>query len=126
MFSKSQTDALALLDQYFSKTPEPIIKADVQAVSALNFAGSSAKDYFASFHKHLNYEPFKKTKIATVYTMPQVNTLSTVFMIENNLLYIKHVKPNIYSFKAYNFIATASNVVQYSKQNISIFNLIQA
>jgi hypothetical protein len=65
MFSKSQTDALALLDQYFSTTPEHIIKADVQAVSAFNFAGSSAKDYFASFHTYLYYEPFKKNNKIT-------------------------------------------------------------
>jgi hypothetical protein len=60
MYSKSQIKALELLDKYFSETPESIIKADIDAITQLSFVGSSAKDYFSLFHKHLNYEPFKK------------------------------------------------------------------
>ncbi len=118
MFTKSQTDALALLDKYFSETPKHIIEAEVQAVSELNFAGTSAKDYFASFHTHWNYEPFPKTKLP-------VNKLSTFFTIEDNFLYIKHVKSSNYLLKEYNFMNTLADVPQYAKKNISILPLIQ-
>ena len=59
MFSQSQIKALELLDKYFSETPEHIIKSDIQSVTELGFVGTPAKDYFAMFHKHFNYEPFK-------------------------------------------------------------------
>ena len=59
MFSQSQIKALELLDKYFSETPEHIIESDIQSVTELGFVGTPAKDYFAMFHKHFNYEPFK-------------------------------------------------------------------
>ena len=59
MFSQSQIKALELLDKYFSETPEHIIESDIRSVTELGFVGTPAKDYFAMFHKHFNYEPFK-------------------------------------------------------------------
>lgn len=59
MFSQSQIKALELLDKCFSETPEHIIESDIRSVTELGFVGTPAKDYFAMFHKHFNYEPFK-------------------------------------------------------------------
>jgi hypothetical protein len=56
MFTQSQIEILAALDAYFAETPQSVIEADVEAVSLLEFAGSTAKDYFALFSQYFNFD----------------------------------------------------------------------
>ena len=65
MYSASQIETLASLDKYFSETPESTIQAEIEAITELDFVGTSAKDYFLLFQKYHNYEPFNN-EFATV------------------------------------------------------------
>ncbi len=56
MFTQSQIEILASLDAYFAETPQRVITAEVEAVSALEFEGATAKDYFDSFSQHFDVE----------------------------------------------------------------------
>ena len=135
MYSQAQIEALELLDKYFSETAESIIKADIDAITQLSFVGSSAKDYFSLFHKHLNYEPFgkeleiSKAKIApkypTHYSITKMNVVPDIFNLAANFLYLKHTKSSNYPLE-YNRMNTNKNQLQYSKKSNSTFNLIQA
>jgi hypothetical protein len=54
MYTQSQIEILAALDVYFAETPQSDIEADVQAVTLMDFEGSTAKDYFAAYPQHFN------------------------------------------------------------------------
>ncbi len=135
MYSKLQIEALELLDKYFKETTESVIKADIQAVTELSFAGSSAKDYFSLFHKNLNYEPFKREleiSQATIavkhpidYTLPKMNALHNTFSLTSVFLYLKHIKSNIYPLFEYNHIDTNKNERKHYEKNSFRFNLIK-
>jgi hypothetical protein len=52
MFSKEKTDVLAFLDAYLDETSTESIEQDIAAISQMDFAGSSAADYFDNFHQY--------------------------------------------------------------------------
>jgi hypothetical protein len=54
MYTQSQIEILAALDVYFAETPQSVIDADIQAITLMDFEGSTAKDYFASYLQHFN------------------------------------------------------------------------
>ncbi len=70
-------EIMGFLDNYLEKTPKEIIQNDIAEVSKLDFAGTSAEDYFSNFHKHfegskekLHYQlPFKKAIDETQQTL---------------------------------------------------------
>lgn len=128
MYSKSQIETLALLDKYFSETPESTIKADIQAISELDFVGSSAKDYFSLFHKYLNYEPFKRepkksqviialSKYPNVNGIPKMNKLSNILSVKDESLYLNRIKSVVHSSIVYNHINTRRVLLSYSERN---------
>lgn len=136
MYSQSQIEALALLDKYFSETPESKISAEIQAVTDLSFVGSSAKDYFQFFHKYLNYEPFNsslesspaiiKAKSLIEYSTPKLNRRNDVAGVTSEFLYFEHIKSDIFVIVDYNHVKIIKTPLLYLKKNNSKFNLIHA
>ena len=132
MYSKLQIEALELLDKYFRETSESVIRTDIQAVAKLSFVGSSAKDYFSSFHKHLNYEPFKReleiSEITLVpkrpieYSIPKMNILSYTSSMASIFRYNTPIKPKNHS--SYNHIDVKKNKLKFYEKSNFNFNSI--
>ncbi len=137
MYSKSQIEALELLDKYFNETPKSVVKTNIQAVTKLRFVGSTAKDYFSLIQKYLNYQPFKK-KLEVIhvhkgvashtnkYINPQINVILDGLNLSANLFYSNKIKSVVYPTLQYNHLDVSKKLLTYSKKSRSIFNLIQA
>ncbi len=73
-------EIMDFLDNYLEKTPKEIIQNDIAEVSKLDFAGTSAEDYFSNFHKH-----FEGSKDKLYYQLPFKKTIDE---IQQTLFYI--------------------------------------
>jgi hypothetical protein len=54
IYTDLQIKILAELDAYFAETAQEVIEADIDAISQLEFEGSSAEDYFNLFSHYFN------------------------------------------------------------------------
>ncbi|MEY4905369.1 MAG: hypothetical protein RLZZ292_3184 [Bacteroidota bacterium] len=52
MYSQKQIDILNFIDDYLENTPPNQLKTQLQKISAMSFAGTSAREYFDNFHNY--------------------------------------------------------------------------
>lgn len=84
MYSKSQIEILAFLDNYLKETSAENVQKDIQEISMLKFKGTSAKEYFTNFHKYYQNEILNipETKISVVISFYSLSTLDKPFRKE--------------------------------------------
>lgn len=115
MYNKSQIDILAFLDNYLKESSTDNVQKHIREVSLLKFEGTSAKEYFANFHKYYQNDDLNipETKISLVtidlYSLLKVrkpfgdefyynnDTLTNAFHDKSKQESIPYLKSNVFS-----------------------------
>ena len=115
MYNKSQMDILAFLDNYLKESSTENVQKHIREVSSLKFEGTSAKEYFANFHKYYRNDDLNipETKISLVtidlYSLLKVrkhfrsecyyniDTSTDIFYNESKEPSTSYLKSNVFS-----------------------------
>jgi len=115
---------MTFLDNYLKETPREQISKEVAEISQINFAGTTAKDYFYNFHKYYHQVEIPEVAIkiiqpvkilGKVKKLSKVNGLKDYFQFYISDLQLKTV--HIQDFNALNEFHPYVNKKQVKKYN---------